>query len=78
MLIIQTGGQSLREVAGPCSSEGQFVKQQLMAALRTDPAQANYLGDRDQGEMLGAHKADHLPPFHLIIALFLVSFQFIE
>ena len=63
---------------GPCSSEGRFVKQQLTAGLRTDPAQGNYLGRRDQGEMLGAHVADHRPPFHLIITLFLVSFQFIE
>ena len=78
MLIIQTGGQSLREVPGPCSSEGRFVKRQLTAGLRTDPAQGNYLGRRDQGEMLGAHVADHRPPFHFIITLFLVSFQFIE
>lgn len=42
------------------------------------PSPGNYLGGRDQGQMLGARKADHLPPFHLIITLFFVSFQCIE
>lgn len=57
---------------------GSVCETTTNGCFEDSPSPGDYLGCRDQGEMLGARKADYHPPFHLIITLFLVSFQFIE